>query len=295
MSDLQPANNDPLFAKNGLSAQGGLPGGGLPVQGNLPVGTDSSAKHDLSAQGDLSAQKKHDATGDGVGGGRGELLLRGEHLTKIFASPQGPIPVLENASLDIFAAQSLSIRGESGAGKTTLLYLLSALELPEAGKLFWRGTDALAQSADWRARQRAEFLGFIFQAYYLIPELNALENVLMARRLVGKIRPEDKERAVSLLRHLGLGDRLRQLPTKLSGGERQRVAVARALMNRPALILADEPTGNLDERTGDIVMEQLLSLCAQEGASVVLVTHNPAFAARTQRQIILHSGLLNEV
>lgn len=224
-----------------------------------------------------------------------EPLLRGEGLSKVFASPQGPIPVLEGASLEVFPAQSLSIRGESGAGKTTLLYLLSALESPEAGKLYWRGVNALEKPADWRARQRATFLGFIFQAYYLIPELNAVENVLMARRLVGKVRSEDKERAAGLLEHLGLGARLRQLPTKLSGGERQRVAVARALMNRPELILADEPTGNLDERTGEIVMEELLGLCAQEGASLVLVTHNPAFAARTQRQIVLHSGLLNEV
>lgn len=221
-------------------------------------------------------------------------LMRCENLSKVFQSPQGGIPVLQGASLDIHKGQSLSIRGESGAGKTTLLYLLSALELPDSGKLYWNGTDALAQPADWRAKQRADFLGFVFQAYYLIPELTALENVLMARRLLGKVRTEDTERAVQLLTRLGLGGRLKQVPQKLSGGERQRVAVARALMNRPALILADEPTGNLDERTGEVVMEQLLSLCSEEGASLVLVTHNPVFAERTDRQIRLRNGLLVE-
>lgn len=224
-----------------------------------------------------------------------EPLLRAQGLSKIFESPQGPIRVLEGASLSIHAAQSLSIRGESGAGKTTLLYLLSALELPDSGTLLWRGVNALEQTSDWRARQRASFLGFIFQAYHLIPELNAVENVLMARRLLGKVRSEDRERAAGLLEQLGLKERMRQLPNKLSGGERQRVAVARALMNRPALILADEPTGNLDERTGEIVMEQLLSLCSREGASLVLVTHNPAFAVLTDRRVSMHTGLLEDV
>lgn len=221
-------------------------------------------------------------------------LMRCENLSKVFESPQGGIPVLRGASLDIHRGQSLSIRGESGAGKTTLLYLLSALELPDSGKLYWNGVDALTQSADWRARQRASFLGFVFQSYCLIPELTVLENVLMARRLLGKVRREDMERSRQLLARLGLEQRLKQIPQKLSGGERQRVAVARALMNNPALILADEPTGNLDERTGEVVMEQLLQLCREEGASLVLVTHNPAFAARTDRQIRLHDGLLKE-
>lgn len=221
-------------------------------------------------------------------------LMRCEGLSKVFESPQGGIPVLRGASLDVHKGQSLSIRGESGAGKTTLLYLLSALELPDSGKLYWSGVDALTQSADWRARQRASFLGFVFQSYCLIPELTVLENVLMARRLLGKVRREDVERSRQLLARLGLEQRLKQIPQKLSGGERQRVAVARALMNNPALILADEPTGNLDERTGEVVMEQLLQLCSEEGASLVLVTHNPAFAARTDRQIRLQDGLLKE-
>ena len=217
-------------------------------------------------------------------------ILEARGLSKTFATPTKPIQVLDQADVSLARGESLSIRGESGAGKTTLLYLLSVLESPDSGELFWDGENALAQSADWRARRRAQFMGFVFQAYYLMPELSAVENVLLARRLIGPLRKEDRHRAEGLLERVGLADRARQIPAKLSGGEKQRVAVARALMNQPPLILADEPTGNLDERTGEQIMQLLLDLCREETMSLILVTHNPTFAHETDRNLNLHNG-----
>jgi len=221
-------------------------------------------------------------------------IIEARGLSKTFETPTKPVRVLDRADVSLARGASLSIRGESGAGKTTLLYLLSVLEQPDGGELFWDGMDALKQSADWRARKRALNMGFVFQAYYLMPELSALENVLLARRLIGPLRPEDRDRAELLLERVGLADRAKQIPTKLSGGEKQRVAVARALMNRPPLILADEPTGNLDERTGEHIMQLLLDLCREESMSLILVTHNPAFAGRTDRGLTLHNGRFEE-
>jgi len=219
-----------------------------------------------------------------------DIIIEARGLSKTFNTPLRPIQVLNEANVALREGESLSIRGESGAGKTTLLYLLSVLEKPDGGELYWQGENALQKTADWRARKRAVFMGFVFQAYYLMPELSALENVLLARRLIGRIRGEDRARASELLARVGLAERAQQIPARLSGGEKQRVAVARALMNSPPLILADEPTGNLDERTGETIMALLLSLCAEEKAGLILVTHNPAFAARTERQLFLHEG-----
>lgn len=221
-------------------------------------------------------------------------IIEARGLSKTFATPTRPVQVLDEADVSLAHGESLSIRGESGAGKTTLLYLLSVLEKPDSGELFWDGQDALKQSADWRARRRATFMGFVFQAYYLMPELSAVENVLLARRLIGPLRPSDRARAESLLERVGLAERAKQIPSKLSGGEKQRVAVARALMNAPPLILADEPTGNLDERTGEQIMQLLLDLCREESMSLILVTHNPAFAKRTDRGLNLHNGRFEE-
>lgn len=217
-------------------------------------------------------------------------ILSSRNLAKTFSGPDGKIRVLESVDLDIQAGQSLSIRGESGAGKTTLLYLISALEMPDQGQLLWEGEDALKHSPSWRAHRRASFLGFVFQAYYLIPELDALENVLISSRIVGRIGQAERQRAKALLEQVGLGDRLRHTGAQLSGGERQRVALARALINRPRLLLADEPTGNLDEHTAEEVMTQLLALSRQEGTALILVTHNPAFAERTDRALFLRAG-----
>lgn len=190
------------------------------------------------------------------------------------------------------AGESASIRGESGSGKSTLLNLLAGLDRPDAGELHWRNEPAHALKLDQLTRRRTRFLGMVFQSYYLIPELDALANVIMAARLAGRVGAKERERAHELLRTVGLAERTHHRPAQLSGGERQRVAVARAVMNRPAVLLADEPTGNLDEKTGDGVIELLLQVCAQENAALVLVTHNPAHAAKTERKWRLHDGVL---
>jgi putative ABC transport system ATP-binding protein/lipoprotein-releasing system ATP-binding protein len=192
--------------------------------------------------------------------------------------------VLTGVDLDVAAGESVSIRGESGSGKSTLLQLLAGLDAPDAGTLAWAGTP------DTGTNRRATFLGIVFQSFYLIPELDARENVLMARRILGGIDAAARARADELLAKVGLAERMTHLPAQLSGGERQRVAVARALMNSPRLILADEPTGNLDERTGDAVIELLLGLCAETKTSLVLVTHNAAHAQKTHRQLVLRGG-----
>jgi predicted ABC-type transport system involved in lysophospholipase L1 biosynthesis ATPase subunit len=175
----------------------------------------------------------------------------------------------------------VSIRGESGSGKTTLLNLLAGLDASEGGEIRWASAEVAGLSNNALAGLRARFLGMVFQAYYLIPEIDALANVLLARRMLGRVGVADRARARALLVRVGLGERGHHLPAQLSGGERQRVAIARALMNEPRVILADEPTGNLDEQTGDSVV-------------VVLVTHNPRHAAKCGRSLLLHDGVLRE-
>ena len=211
-------------------------------------------------------------------------ILTARGLRKTFLSGDRRLEVLTGVDLDVAAGESVSIRGESGSGKSTLLQLLAGLDAPDAGTLAWAGTP------DTGTKRRATFLGIVFQSFYLIPELNARENVLMARRILGGFDAAARARADELLAKVGLAERMTHLPAQLSGGERQRVAVARALMNSPRLILADEPTGNLDERTGDAVIELLLGLCAETKTSLVLVTHNAAHAQKTHRQLVLRGG-----
>jgi len=215
-----------------------------------------------------------------------DVILAARGLTKAYLSGDRRIDVLCGVDLDVGAGESVSIRGESGSGKSTLLNLVAGLDAPDAGTLHWEG------SADTGTGRRGAFLGMVFQSYYLIPEIDALANVLMARRIQGPIAGAARARAESLLERVGLSGRRSHLPGQLSGGERQRVAVARALMNGPRLVLADEPTGNLDERTGDSVIDLLLGLCADTGTALVLVTHNAAHAGRTQRELLLHGGVI---
>jgi putative ABC transport system ATP-binding protein/lipoprotein-releasing system ATP-binding protein len=212
------------------------------------------------------------------------LVARG--LKKSFVSGERRIDVLRGVDLQVDAGESVSIRGESGSGKSTLLNLLSGLDVPDEGTLEWAGSGAMAD-------RRASFLGMVFQSFYLIPELDAFQNVLMAARMIKTPGPEEKERAKQLLARVGLAERSTHLPTQLSGGERQRVAVARALMNSPRLLLADEPTGNLDEHTGEAVIKLLLELCAETKTALVLVTHNAEHAARTQRALFLREGVFH--
>jgi putative ABC transport system ATP-binding protein/lipoprotein-releasing system ATP-binding protein len=214
-----------------------------------------------------------------------DVVLSAVGVRKTYPSGDRRIEVLCGVDLRVAAGESVSIRGESGSGKSTLLNLLSGLDAPDAGEIRWDGS---APSAGTRAR----YLGMVFQSFYLIPELDALQNVLMAGRMLGRTGAESRARARDLLERVGLGGRASHLPAQLSGGERQRVAVARALMNSPRLLLADEPTGNLDERTGEAVIDLLLGLSRETGTALVLVTHNPAHAARTGRALTLHDGRL---
>ncbi|MSU48351.1 MAG: ABC transporter ATP-binding protein [Opitutus sp.] len=215
------------------------------------------------------------------------VVLSARALAKAYLSGDRQIAVLRDVTLEVAAGESVSIRGESGSGKSTLLNLLSGLDSPDGGAVQW------AESAPAPDR-RARFLGMVFQAFYLIPELNAEENVLMASRILRRPGAAERARAKELLARVGLAERATHLPSQLSGGERQRVAVARALVNSPKLLLADEPTGNLDERTGDAVVELLLALCRETGTALVLVTHNAAHAAKTNRSLFLHDGILHE-
>lgn len=222
-------------------------------------------------------------------------LIEARGLVKTFPGAEAPISVLDGVDFSLRDGESASIRGESGCGKSTLLNVLSGLETADRGELCWAGKKVSGLSLSSLAARRATRIGFVFQAYYLAPELNALENVLLAARIAGRLNNTTRERAVELLEKVGLGHRIRQSSTKLSGGERQRVAVARAMINDPEMILADEPTGNLDETTAGAVMDLLFEMTTGTGKSLVLVTHNAEFAARTQKQYVLHLGKLGEV
>ncbi len=218
-----------------------------------------------------------------------DVVLQAHGLTKAFASPAGPLPVLTDVSLEIFAGESISIRGSSGSGKTTLLQLLGGLDQPDSGevRILAPGSGLVAPRTSL-----GRGVGFVFQNYQLMPELTALENVALAARIAGVPSASATEAARSLLTQVGLGARLDHLPSKLSGGECQRVAIARALVNRPSVILADEPTGNLDERTGAEIMDLLMGVVAERGAALVLVTHSREFAERASRRFVLSGGVL---
>jgi predicted ABC-type transport system involved in lysophospholipase L1 biosynthesis ATPase subunit len=221
---------------------------------------------------------------------RSASILHAAGLRKNYPSGDRTLEVLQGVDFSVASGESVSIRGESGSGKSTLLNILAGLDRPDAGELFWNEEAAHRLSLGELTLRRGRFLGMVFQAYYLIPEIDALANVVMSARLIGGIGRIERDRASALLKRVGLGERGHHLPSHLSGGERQRVAVARALMNRPKLILADEPTGNLDERTGDEVIQLLLEVCAEENTAIVLVTHNPVHAKKTARQLFLQNG-----
>lgn len=225
------------------------------------------------------------------------LVLQAKNLSKTFSAGAEDLYVLKEIDLALPRSSSLSIRGESGCGKTTLLNLLARIEQADRGELTWghRLMQCDRPASSEEVAQRASFLGVVYQAYYLVPELDVLENVTLPARITGRFDSSIEDRAQFLLEKMGVGNKSSQTPGKLSGGERQRVAIARALINRPEVLLADEPTGNLDERTGEEVMDLLLHACSEEGASLIIVTHNLAFAQATDRQTFLSGGRLNEV
>lgn len=219
-----------------------------------------------------------------------DLVLTAQGLRKSFRAPAGPLEVLRQIDLEVRSGEAISIRGSSGSGKTTLLQLLGGLDEPDAGEV------RVLVPGRGLARPRhhlGQGVGFVFQNYQLMPELSALENVALAALIAGRPAATATRDAQELLASVGLGARLSHLPSKLSGGECQRVAIARALVNRPTIILADEPTGNLDEQTGVEVLNLLLGVVAQRGATLVLVTHSREFAERTPRRYTLSGGVLS--
>jgi putative ABC transport system ATP-binding protein len=209
-------------------------------------------------------------------------LLEAKALTREF--DDGQVKALRGVDFSIDAGEFVAITGPSGCGKSTLLQLLGALDRPTAGELLYRG-ESVAELRD-PARYRACEIGFIFQAFHLLPTFTALENVQIPMFESGRSQSERRERAVELLRLVGLENRLHHFPAKLSGGERQRVAIARSLANEPSLLLADEPTGNLDSASAHSVLDLIIQLQQADGRTMVLVTHDPSIAARASR--ILH-------
>jgi predicted ABC-type transport system involved in lysophospholipase L1 biosynthesis ATPase subunit len=217
-------------------------------------------------------------------------VLSARSIEKHFSNGEQEITILHSANLEVDRGESVSIRGESGAGKTTFLHIAAGLEEVDSGEIFWGGEKISELSASRLAHRRSRWIGMVFQAFYLIPEMNTLENVVMAARILGNSGARARHRAEGLLKRVGLGERLHSGTAQLSGGERQRVVLARALMNHPALVLADEPTGNLDEKTASGVIELLMEICQEEDASLLLVTHNPLFSGRTDHQLVLRNG-----
>jgi len=188
----------------------------------------------------------------------------------------------------------VALVGPSGSGKSTLLHLAGLLEKPDGGNVYVNGRDAAALSDDERTAIRREEIGFVYQFHHLLAEFTALENVMLPQMAAGRPRREAKARAAELLSMLGLSERFHHLPGKLSGGEQQRVAIARALANAPAVLLADEPTGNLDVHTADIVFEALLGIVRAQGVAALIATHNPALAQRMDRRVTLIEGKIEE-
>lgn len=213
--------------------------------------------------------------------------LEARSLTRVFHLGRKRIEVLREVDLTIARGETVFLCGASGAGKTTLLYTLAGLERPEGGTVLFEGLDLFRLPAGRLAALRNSRMGFVFQSYFLLPELTALENVLVPAMIRGA---DGLERARHLLARVGLADRENHLPSELSGGEQQRVAIARALVNDPAVIFADEPTGNLDARTGAGIIETLLGLSREEGRTLVVVTHDTALACRGDRRLEIAGG-----
>ncbi len=223
---------------------------------------------------------------------RGGVPIAVRSLTHAYRSGRARLVVLDRLDLNVEAGGYVSIRGPSGAGKSTLLTLLGGLERPQQGDLLVGEVNLAGLAGDELARYRRDTVGFVFQHFGLLGTLSARENVELACSLAGVSRKDRKERADTLLDAVGLSDRVTHRPAQLSGGERQRVALARALANYPRLILADEPTGNLDEEAGVRVIEELERLRADRGATLVLVTHNRKLAERAGQQLSLDEGRL---
>ena len=217
-------------------------------------------------------------------------VLSANHLSKQVSTNDGDLSILHDICFDLYKGESVAITGSSGSGKSTLLGLLAGLDTPTSGNVFLMGQDLNALNEDSRASLRGAHVGFVFQSFQLLPHLNALENVMLPAELRGDT--DAKEKASKWLHLVGLGDRQKHFPKTLSGGEQQRVALARAFINKPGILFADEPTGSLDEASGNRVIDLLFDLNKANHSTLILVTHDPALASRCQRQLQLQGGKL---
>jgi len=213
--------------------------------------------------------------------------LRAADLQRSFRIGKRKIEVLRGVSLEVARGEAVFLVGASGAGKTTLLYTLAGLEEPEAGEVFFEGSSLYRQSAKVQAGVRNRRMGFVFQGYFLLPELTAVENVMVPMMIRGE---PGRQAALEALERVGLGSRAHHLPSELSGGEQQRVAIARALINDPGILFADEPTGNLDSRTGETIIDLLLALVRENQKTLLVVTHDARLAERGDRKVEIADG-----
>ncbi|MEE8157181.1 MAG: ABC transporter ATP-binding protein [Gammaproteobacteria bacterium] len=219
-------------------------------------------------------------------------VLKAQSATKKVNSPEGVLTILNDVSLEVGAGETVAIVGPSGAGKTTLLSILAGLDEPTSGQVWLDGQELTALDEDGRAAARAGHVGFVFQSFHLIPSLTALENVMLPLELAGDRHAAASARTV--LEQVGLKERVAHYPKQLSAGEKQRVAIARAFVTRPAVLFADEPTGNLDGKTGTKIAELLFDLNAEAGTTLVVVTHDDEIAKRCRRVLRIDSGRISE-
>jgi lipoprotein-releasing system ATP-binding protein len=222
-------------------------------------------------------------------------LIRIEKLAKIYRSGDKDLVIFRDLDLEVFEGQQLAIIGESGAGKSTLLHLISGLDKPSGGRIYYKGRDVTELPEPEMASFRNREIGYVWQQHHLLPEFTAEENVSMPLVIRGESRARAAAAAKESLEEVGLADRLHHRPGELSGGEQQRVAIARALAPKPPLLLADEPTGNLDERTGEAIFELMSAVGKRRGLTSILVTHNLHFARRCDGILKLESGVLHPV
>ena len=220
----------------------------------------------------------------------GATVLAAHNVSKEVSSPEGSLTILDDVSFNVSAGESIAVVGPSGAGKSTLLALLAGLDLPTNGHVVLNGANLSELDEDGRAIVRAESVGFVFQSFHLVPSLNALENVMLPLELAGS--EDARSAARKIIDKVGLGDRWSHYPAQLSGGEKQRVAIARAFAAEPAVLFADEPTGNLDSRTGSNIMELMFDLNRSSSTTLVLVTHDLSLAERCDRILSLDTGRL---
>ncbi|NNF40404.1 MAG: ATP-binding cassette domain-containing protein [Woeseiaceae bacterium] len=219
-----------------------------------------------------------------------DVVLEATNVSKQVSSPEGTLTILDGVSFRILAGESVAVVGPSGAGKSTLLALLAGLDLPSGGHVVLNGANLSELDEDGRAVLRADSVGFVFQSFHLVPSLNALENVMLPLELAGHTNARSAARRI--IEQVGLKDRWSHYPSQLSGGEKQRVAIARAFATEPAVLFADEPTGNLDSRTGTNIMELMFELNRDSSTTLVLVTHDTALAERCDRILALDGGRL---